>query len=397
MKIILHIHSDGHFTWIQLNEHHEMVVQQDYQKLSDIPAVLKGMCLVVLLPGQEIVTTLANIPKINRHELTKAIPFALEEQLATDIDQLYFAIGHHDDNNHLSVAVIDKEKFEAYLHALKSHRLYPDYVLPDYLAIPLEKGHWSIDIKQSMALVRIDQQRGFAVEIENLPLLLQWTLDRAQEMPHSVRVYDRLGEYPMQQLASIKNQVNVEICRNVAALAWDELAHQPSMNLLKRKYHAQNKSSSLKRYWKIAGVSCVAWVVVLFGSQGAQWVHLHHQVAWSQQQIHGLYHQIFPASHAVIEPQMHVRQELNRLLQLHHGNPLITLLSRVAEILHHYPSVKIQMLSYQDGNLILHLKTTELSQLEALTQALTQQQLQVKQNQVNTKDKQIFAEVWISS
>lgn len=395
MKIILQIHNNTHFTWTQLNDSNEIVVQHAYQELADIPAVLKGAYLIVLIPGQEVLTTRAKIPKATHHELMKAIPYALEEQLISEIEKLYFAIGDYDEDKNLSIAVINKQKFEAYLDNLKKNHLYPDVLLPDYLAIPFQEGCWSIFVTTDIALVRIDPQLGFATELENLPVLLDLTCDRINKIPTKIKLYDPLERYSVKNLSIVRDRINVETIKNIKTFAFEELIKQAPMNLLQWKYQSRNKSPKLKRYWKLSMVFFAGWLVFSLGSLTLQLYYLNHQEQKLHRNISGLYKQIFPKSKAAIEPRFRIQNELKQLSQFNNNNHFINLLNHIGVVLQQYSTVHLQSFTYQSNQITLNLEVPEMAQLEAVTNALEKRQLKVKQNQVHSAGKILLAKVTV--
>ena len=118
------------------------------------------------------------LPKTSRRQLKKVIPFALEEQLASDPDSILVSIGDMQADGAFRVAVTEKAVFEAQLNMLHETNLYPRCLLPDFLALSWEPGTWSVLLQNQMALVRTDFQNGFSVDANNLFLFLQLQLEK---------------------------------------------------------------------------------------------------------------------------------------------------------------------------------------------------------------------------
>lgn len=393
---VLHIHHNGCFTWIQLNEAFEMVTQQDYYNLVDVPVMLKETHLVVLLPGEEVRSTVTKIPKVSQHALMQAIPFALEDQLVGDINQLYFAVGDRDENDNLLVSVIERAKFESYLKRLKEHNFYPDIVLPDYLTLPWEEDRWTVYINGQNALVRTDYQYGFAVEIKNLSLLLDLTIEKAIKKPNSIWVYDQFEHRNMNKHFLIKNKIPIEKNRNPIKWPFDKIIAHPPINLLQKKYQPKNKFSKLRRYWKLAAIIFTIWLVALFGSQIAEWAFFHNKLLGVNNEVSKLYHSILPNQKKVVEPRYYIQQELQRLRKSSGNKNFMILISKVAPVLQRYTALQLNSLSYQNSEITLQLKTTQLSRLESLSSELKKQHLTVKQNKVATNNKSIVAKIIVS-
>ena len=391
MKIILRMQDKKHVTWTELDEAGKVLAQQDYASLAELPQIPKEALFILLIPGEDVLLTIVEMPKTNRRELIKAVPFALEEQLATDPEQLYFSIGQRSAAGFVTVALMNKSVFEAVLQSLKDHNLSPDIILPDYLSIPWVENHWSVCVEADRVLVRTGEMVGFAVEHDLLPILLESLLNESDAVPTGIRVSDPEGRYPLDNLRSLKGRVHVEFSDQDAPGAG--LTEPPNFNLLKKRVRTKNKSSKLKQYWKLAAITCAAWLAVLFGSQLIELVVYKVRAHHLQERMEAVYRPIFPNATDVQEAHADMKRELNQLMRSSRGSHFVDLLGRTAAVLQQYPTIQLAVLSYQDKQLSLQLTTTNLSRLEALTSALNQRGLTVKQNQVNTESKPITAEV----
>ena len=53
-----------------------------------------GCRVVVFVSATNILLTQVELPAMNKQRLARAIPFSLEEHVASDVEQLHFAIGN---------------------------------------------------------------------------------------------------------------------------------------------------------------------------------------------------------------------------------------------------------------------------------------------------------------
>ena len=61
--------------------------------VEDALGLAQGRRVVLLLPGAEIALAEPELPVRGGARIAQAVPFALEEQLATDVEALHFAVG----------------------------------------------------------------------------------------------------------------------------------------------------------------------------------------------------------------------------------------------------------------------------------------------------------------
>src|SRR5262249_7770989 len=75
-----------------------------------------GRRICVLVPGTDVLLAEPEVPMKAGTKLQQVVPYALEEQLADDIDDLHFAIGKRaPDSQRTPVAVIRKALMEEWL------------------------------------------------------------------------------------------------------------------------------------------------------------------------------------------------------------------------------------------------------------------------------------------
>ncbi|MEL7537658.1 MAG: type II secretion system protein GspL [Pseudomonadota bacterium] len=82
--------------------------------LSEAADDVGSLSVLALIPADDVLLTLADVPAKGAR-LLQALPFALEEQLADDIDTLHFAAGTRRSSGRTPVAVIRREQLQGYL------------------------------------------------------------------------------------------------------------------------------------------------------------------------------------------------------------------------------------------------------------------------------------------
>ncbi len=145
--------------------------------------------IVVLVPGAEVLLSEARVPGRNRKRALRAIPYALEERLAADVDNLHFALGPAQDDERFPVAVVDRSRMDAWAALLEDRGIEANQWLPDVLALPApESGAWSLMIDAGTVLVRGGAYTGFASEPGALETLVSLFAAR-EELPERATVF----------------------------------------------------------------------------------------------------------------------------------------------------------------------------------------------------------------
>ncbi|MCK5336262.1 MAG: hypothetical protein KAQ67_08865, partial [Gammaproteobacteria bacterium] len=88
--------------------------------------ILSAQLITCIINAELIHFSYQNIPAKNKQRALQAIPFALEEQLAEDIELLHFATTSAE-NNIYPVAAIKHELLQNLLNKLKEHGIQPDF------------------------------------------------------------------------------------------------------------------------------------------------------------------------------------------------------------------------------------------------------------------------------
>ena len=79
--------------------------------LAEAAADIGGRDVIVLVPSAEVLTTSVDIP-VKGAKLQAALPYALEEFLADDVDNLHFAAGARRSSGRTPVSVVSRENMD---------------------------------------------------------------------------------------------------------------------------------------------------------------------------------------------------------------------------------------------------------------------------------------------
>lgn len=391
MNQLLHIHHDHLFTWLSFSQSGEILSQQTFHSLNEIPSANPKDRWLILIPGQSVLLTSVHLPKTHRRELEKAVPYALEEQLTNEIDQCHFAIGEPDREGNCLVGVIDKKTLEYYLSLLSSYHITPAVLLPDFLALSYQENTWSITLNDDTAAVRTEKMLGFSSLTTNLKLLLPLALEKTRLMPEKIKIHANTT-------LSIKNifeklPIPLESLTERSAYDYRETIKNPIFNLLSSHYRQKKSAVSHQRNpWPWVGVAAAIWLIVLMGTKFTYLFVSKHQIKQLQTQINTHYQQIFPGTLSD-NPRLHLEQELNALQKSSQNDQFIQLLSRSGFILRHYSTITLNKITYQKNELILELSSEHLNDLEKFMRELHEIGLHIKQNQINTANKMITVEL----
>jgi general secretion pathway protein L len=243
--------------------------------LRDAVVQANGARVTVLVPAENVLLVQAVLPAMKGQKLARAAPFALEEQLVDDVENLHVAIGERDEKGKVANAVVSRDAMETWLTRLNNAGLHPDVMSTEVFGLQWDKdaetSQWSLVVNGKRALMRTGAQTGLAFDIDNIRLVLQASLDEAGEsFPSSLTVVvcgeDRgdlfEGSAIKNELAALCTEKSIELsfgqsdedCRVLLAQGFDE---RSAINLLQGDYSHKEQVGRLLRPWRPAIILAV--------------------------------------------------------------------------------------------------------------------------------------------
>ena len=374
--------------WVVLDETgnpHAAVRQGPLSEISDV--MLKQRRVVCAIPGHEVLLESTVLPaNRNRKKVHQAVPFALEDELADDLEELHFALGTEEklttegeenaSNNaiRVPVAIINKARLEHYLGALNNAGIKPHVLIPDVLAVPYQDHQWNVHVGENGALIHTQAQQGFACDLYNLPMLLGASLDEIinEELPvpDQIRIWNHNGEVPHIDLSS---QIEVELT-SVDNLEVTTLAKgynkNNQINLLQGPYSYQQEYGKLIKPWKIPAILLVILIAVNLISNVIENHRLKNEMRELGDNMVALYKQVAPDARNVPDPRGQMEGKLRELGGAGGSSNFLKLLNYIGAELANAPGIKITSLNFSSDHLDAELSVPTLAHLDILKQKL---------------------------
>jgi len=335
---------------------------------NDAHALSAGKKVVVFIPNDDVLLTSINIPSKNKKQLLQAVPYALEERLADDIESLHFAIHRENNDAPTHVAIINHQKMEDWLSVLREHNIHPHYILPSLFTIASNTDSWTLISDQNRSHLRKDKWSGFSCDTNLLPIFLAEELE--QSRPEIIYYSGDESHYPA-ELSEIERHV----ISNENEVNHDNIVDILELNLLTG--FSRGESALLNLNWK-------PWrpVAALAASLGIIWLGM---LAWQNHQldskltsleteIESVYKKAFPRSRIQNAP-VQMKQRLAALQKANgtsSGSPLQTI-AAIAPFLKKFPKISLREIRQQNNELLLVISAPNLSSLESFKNTLTKE------------------------
>jgi len=114
-----------------------------------------GRRVAAIVPSSDVLITEVELPVKSGVRMQQVVPFALEEQLAADIETLHFAAGARDDTTgRTSVAVVTRALMDQWLAELAGAGLAPEVLCTEAALLPDNPGHAVVMLEGDTLCVR---------------------------------------------------------------------------------------------------------------------------------------------------------------------------------------------------------------------------------------------------
>jgi general secretion pathway protein L len=304
--------------------------------------------IIVLAPSESITLLSTLLPAKQAEQARKAAPFAVEEQIAGNVESLHFAVAPNGPGQWW-VAAIQPDILGGWLQALQARGIHPDRLIPDVLALDADRDASVVLIDGERALVRTPGSRAFAVEAD--------LVDAVLAAP------DAGGAETLRFEAS------------ASAPALHRLAggmrHTGGLNLLCAPFAAVHRGTDLRARWRRVAWLAAAVAVLGFGLMALDQMRLNHRLQALNGEMERVYRAQFPQAQQVPNPLAQMKSALAAAGGSSGMDaPGLALLAASAPVLSAQSRVSLSGAEYRSGALTLRLVAPSIEALDKLRESL---------------------------
>lgn len=345
--------------------------------LEDAAAQAHGRRVRVLVPGATVSLLHAGIPTRNLQKVLQAVPFALEDHLAEDVETLHFALGDRDEDSY-TVAVLRRAYLTQWLAQLAAAGISADEIIPDMLALPTHEATLTLALDADEVLVSLPDGTAFSTEMSLAPLLIERHLkdlrgsggcDKA--IVHAAEGSDIAAiTHTLEMLELVVEHVPLN--DGLLPVFAATLRDRPALNLLQGEFGRHKGMSEHWQRWRFAIGMLIAFCVVGIVQQGVSYLQLRHQAAQLDAQVLEQFHKALPDVHRVVDPRQQVQQRLNQLSGGNDSNGPLPMLMALGAALQANTTVQLSGFSYHSGSLQVQVQAGQIQALDDLKTSLQQ-------------------------
>jgi len=356
--------------------------------LGDAADAAAGNRIALLLSPSQILRLFSNIPLKGKAKIMQALPFALEEQLAQDVDDLHFAIGERNAEGGIPVAVVARDAFEDTLEEARSAGLAPDAVMSLADSIPLFPSTTTAWIDGDTATIRTADET-FSIDADELTTILDMrfpldvdatsddTADGEPAPAKHIKVYcdapahDRFADM-FESLRLRVESLDVLLIEDhgIAQLANSlaDTGRKQGVNLLQAAYAVKKQLFTLSPAWKLAGALAVVFAVLTLIGDSLSLMQLNRQEQALDAAAAETLSKAFPGTGEVADPwgQLQSRMRAAGSTANASGPGFIEALNVLANAVDKTKGIEFEALSFRNNVIDLRLSAPAVDVLDTL-------------------------------
>lgn len=365
--------------------------------IADALALSQGRRTVVVLPAADVTLARPDLPPVRgAARIAQAVPFALEEHLASDVEHLHFAVGTRDAASSATpVAIIARTALERWQATWEAAGIHPDAVYGEASLIPSAPNATVLVLDESSLFISPPQAATYALDAEPLPLALDLALGAPGENGETgehVTFYVNSDDYERHQeaiegLRARTATLQVKLLPDgLLPLLAAQLPTARPINLLQGPYAAPTSFGSQLKQWRLPAALAVATLVAFVGAQGFKLWQLKAAEKRLDAEIQATFNQILPGQ-PIVDPRAQIQGVLSRAGS--GGGALLPAISLLAQAISQAPSTRVEGMSYRAGVLELRLVAPNVETLDTIKQAMSRDGATVELQSANPRDQVI--------
>lgn len=397
-------------SWIAVDETGTLLSAVTSGSLDKAAAFGTGRRIVVLVPAAAVLRTRAEVPVKSGGKLMQALPFALEEQVADDVDELHFAAGTREVDGRLAVAVVRRETIDEWMQRLAAAGLEPDAMYAESDALGHTPNTATLLVQEDGAVLASPDGMLITMDTENVESLCELSLtprqtENTERVPLHVVVYasPALLEVFTSRLERLRAQAQTLEFLALSDGPLPRLAARivttPGVDLLQGPYARRSHWSAWWPAWRATAALLVATLTLGLAVQWGEIHGLRREVKAIDTTIDQAFHHVFPDAGPITDPQAELSARLLQLggQQNAGSREFMDTLAVLARALNADSRIRIEAFNYRPGTLDLRLRTPSVEALDQLQQSVSGTgTLQAQIQSANTEGDEVIGRLHIT-
>jgi len=382
-SLIIQLRDGAAARWMVCNGDGQVLVNAVSGELAQAAPLAAGRRVVVIVPAGEVLVAESDAPAKNAAKLAQVIPFALEERVADEIENLHFAIGERNENGRVPVLVVARARVDAWLAELTAAGLAPQAIYSEATLLPGMPGQL-IGLLEGDTLI-LRPAEGPPLVMPALAIGAAFDMALAAQVsqvagleppPLGLLMYAAHEEWQahQQEIDALRERftnVKVQLLNSgTLSLLAPAAASGDAVNLLQGALAVASPMKQSWRAWRVAAVLAGTLLCLHIGVRYYELSKLRKAEAALDSSIEDAFRAAMPGQQNAINARKRVEQRVVQLRGSGSGGALLPALLAVATARNVSPTAVIEGFRFQDGSLELRLNAPDAASVDAIGQQL---------------------------
>lgn len=390
LLIRLGSNDDDTIYWMAWSSHeHEIIASGELSsasQLSKLTEKAQSRNVIVLVPSCDVAFKSLHVPAKSQKAIRQAAPYMLEDELAQDVEQLFFAYGENkkpSSNENCFIAVVEKQQMLLWQHWLNEANITTKQLIPDVLALPDSQENWQAIMIGNQVLLKQNHWQGMLLDMH------LWQMANQEWSNNENVTIDAYSTLPESDKNIVINSQPEEL--PLALFAQNITSH--SFNLLQGEFQVKTARSPIVKTWAWAAGFALFALLINIGLKSATLWQVNSQQAALEQQIIDKYKLAFPETKRVristIRSQL--KRKMAEIGSSNNDASFLSMLTKVQPAFSQIPLLKPDSLKFDSKRNELRLQATanDYQQFEKFKTILESQKLSVSQGAQNSQDNKV--------
>jgi general secretion pathway protein L len=372
-------HADAELaTWLVVDARGAPISPPQSGPLTLAAARAPGRRVCLLVSGAEVLLAEPEVPVKAGAKLQQLVPYALEEQLAEDIEDLHFALGKRSaESTRVPVAVVARALLDAWLAELRGAGIEPDAVYADSELLPANPGQAVALLEADTISVRPPGGTPVTLPADALGEALEIARKGAESSATGGRgliLYTGAPEWH-QHSAQVEaarphfDGIKVQLLAGgPLALFAQQLPSTTAINLLQGTYAPVSSRGASFKAWRVAAILLASLIGLHVVGKAAELQLLKRHERQLDASIRDTFRSSMHAEASASEARGLMERRLVGARGV--GEGLLPALQALVQARDTAPGTSVQSLNFHGGSLEMKLSAPDASSLDRLSQSL---------------------------
>jgi general secretion pathway protein L len=372
-------------SWVPVDQTGALLGPVTHGALSDAAPAAAGRQVIVLVPALDALRVTAEVPVKAGGKLLQALPFAIEEQVAEDVENLHFAAGGRADDGRVPVVVVRRELMDAWQARLAAAGLRPLRMHAEADAVGLTPNTATLLLQEDSVVLAEADGSLTGMDPGGLDAMLDLWMARREASagdpgPLHLVVYGSPAALGAHETTFDRLRPGLESLelRKLAEGALPRLAGQivtaPGINMLQGAYAQRSSLLAFWPAWRLAASLLIAVGALALAAQAVEIRKLRSEAAALDTSIDQAFHYVFPDAGPIQDARAELSSRLRQLGDRSAGasHEFLDALNVIARAVGTGAGARIEGVNYRAGTMELRVRAPSVESLDRIQQAVTQ-------------------------